>query len=521
MPDFQLFIKAILVVVAFQMVPTRGLSVDYFVSTKGSDSDGNGTQSKPWKTLEYACTKVPPDQGHTIKLSQGIFVELRVIVPTGINIAGAGIDRTILKADPSIYHHPSDPGFSHDKFLIDLSSNSLAIGNQSVKELTIDGDEKKLHGGILVKNRTNVLLKKIKIQRTNFTGIWLWEVKDSRISEAILKDCAWGSAAWSSGSIDITNLERVELDNIQVDENFGYGIKALGTNGPMHYVKVHDNKISVAPFGQWKTDSGGDAPNIAVEFWNVDLVACEFYNNYVDNVISLVMDKEQWRTAKGFSTIRVYNNIIDLEKRAKGNGYALEVSLHDIEIDHNYILRGSHGIVNWDKGGTMMSNWTIHHNIFYGIADQYPTEIVRAQNSGLHNIKFYNNTVEFAGTRTTNLIAVYGGTSENIEIKNNLIINSNTAYNYYPNKILHSEKGTLKNVVVTNNFLSNQILGIIPGKFENNKSGDPKLKKVGNRPLPYYLPESGSPVIDSGVNVGLPFEGSAPDIGAHETFYHK
>ncbi len=183
-------------------------------------------------------------------------------------------------------------------------------------------------------------------------------------------------------------------------------------------------------------------------------------------MISLVMDKEEWRTPKGLSTIRVYNNVVDLETRAKGYGYALEVSLHDIEIDHNYILKGSHGIVNWDKGETMRSNWTIHHNIFYGIADHYPAEIVRAQNSGLHNIKFYNNTIEFTGTRTTNLIAVYGGASENIEIKNNLIINSNTSYNYYPNKILHAENGTLKNVDVTNNFLSNQPLGPVPGKSE-------------------------------------------------------
>ncbi len=237
--------RILLLGIFFYATVFEARSHDYFVSTKGNDSDGNGTQTKPWKSLGFACTKVPANQGHTIKLSEGIFVELRVIVPPGVNIAGAGRDRTILKADPSFYYHPSDPGFSHDKFLIDLSSNSIAMGNQSVKELTIDGDQKKLHGGILVKNRTNILLKRIKIQYTNFTGMWLWEVKDSRVSEAIIKNCAWGSAAWSSGSIDITNLERVELDNIQVDENFGYGIKALGTNGPMHYVKVHDNNISV------------------------------------------------------------------------------------------------------------------------------------------------------------------------------------------------------------------------------------------------------------------------------------
>ena len=93
-------------------------------------------------------------------------------------------------------------------------------------------------------------------------------------------------------------------------------------------------------------------------------------------MISLVMDKEEWRMPKDSTTIRVYNNVIDLETRAKGYGYALEVSLHDIEIDHNYILKGNHGIVNWDQQvELLMDNWNIHHNIFYGIADRYPAEI--------------------------------------------------------------------------------------------------------------------------------------------------
>jgi len=496
-------------------------SNDYYVSIKGSDVNGNGTLSEPWRTLRFACTKISADQGHTIKVGAGVFVEMQILVPTGVNITGAGRDQTILKADPSLYHHPADPGYSHDKLLICLTSNALADGSQSIKDLTIDGDGKKLHGGILIMNRTNVLVKRIKIQNTNFTGIWLWEVKDSRVTEVELKDCAWGSAGWSSGTIDLANLERVEIDHVTVDEGFGNGIKALGTNGQMHYLKVHDNRISVVPKGQWKTNSGDNAPNIAFELWNVDMLGCELFNNYIDNTISLVMDEELWRIPKQTgTTIHVYNNVIDLESRARGNGYAMEISVHNIEIDHNYILKGQHGIVNWDNKGTLMSNWNIHHNIFYGIADVYPAEILRAQHSGLHNVKFYNNTVEFSGTRTTNLIAIYGGKSENVEIKNNLVINSNTSYNFYPNKIIQLENATITNLEVASNFLSNQPLDNVQGTIQNNLSGDPKIRKVGGRPLPYYLPVAGSPVIDSGANVGLPFVGSAPDIGAHETFFH-
>ena len=64
-----------------------------------------------------------------------------------------------------------------------------------------------------------------------------------------LKNSAWASSAWCSGALAISNLLRVEIDHVSVDEGVGYGIKALGTNGPMHYVKFHDNNISVVPTG--------------------------------------------------------------------------------------------------------------------------------------------------------------------------------------------------------------------------------------------------------------------------------
>src|SRR5688572_9450198 len=149
--------RILLLGIFFYATVFEARSDDYYVSTKGNDNGGDGTISKPWRTLRFACSQVSPDQGHTIKLSEGIFVELRVSVPPGVNISGAGRDHTILKADPSFYHHPADPGFSHEMFLIDLSSNAITTGNQSIKDITIDGDNKKLHGGIIVKNRTNVL----------------------------------------------------------------------------------------------------------------------------------------------------------------------------------------------------------------------------------------------------------------------------------------------------------------------------------------------------------------------------
>jgi hypothetical protein len=120
------------------------------------------------------------------------------------------------------------------------------------------------------------------------------------------------------------------------------------------------------------------------------------------------------------------------------------------------------------------------------------------------------------GKKTMNLVGVYGGVSKNVEIRNNLVINSNTSYNWYPNKLLFLENSTVSNLSVTNNLLVNLSLEKNGGLFENNLTEDPKIKKIGGRHTRYYSPKAGSPLIDAGINVNHPFKGSAPDIGAIE-----
>ncbi len=84
----------------------------YYVSTTGNDTSGDGSASNPWKTLMYAVTKVAANQGHTIQVGAGTFIESGLVeVPLGVNITGAGIDMTIFKAASSFYYHPADPGY--------------------------------------------------------------------------------------------------------------------------------------------------------------------------------------------------------------------------------------------------------------------------------------------------------------------------------------------------------------------------------------------------------------------------
>src|SRR5882762_5325995 len=498
-----------------------GFANVYYIATTGNDTSGDGSASNPWRTLKYAVTRVVANQGHTIQVGAGTFIESGLVeVPLGVSIVGAGIDVTIIKADSSFYYHPASPGYATDKFLISLSGYNQLDGNQSLRNFTIDGDAKQLHGGIYVRYRNKVAIDQVKIQNTNFTGIWLWDVKDSQVTNTQLINCSWGSAGFCAGTLNLGNVERVEIAKLNINESTGYGIKAIGPNGynNVYSLKIHDCYVSVNPFGLW---NNGSAPNIAIELWQANLVGCEIYNSYVDNTISLVNSNAIPST--GIQTMRVHDNTIDMETRAKGSGYGLELTIHDAEIDHNYFLKGNYGIANW---GNPMQNWSIHHNTFYALQEIHIGEVVRSQRSGLHNVKLYNNTIEFTGANTMNVVGVYGGASDNIDIKNNLVINSNTGYNYYPNQLVHTEPGaTISSLTVLNNSTTNldagslitSLLNLLNPLINLTTLSNPAVTKTGNRPMPYYVPASGSSLINAGLNVGYAYLGSAPDIGAYES----
>jgi len=507
--------KALTCLAVILLLSVYAKATTYYVSTTGNDTSGDGSTSLPWKTLKYAVGRVAANQGHIIQLSSGTFIESGLIeVPLGVTIIGAGKDVTILKAANNFYYHPSDPGYATDKFLLSLNASASSNGNQTLKNFMIEGDSKQLHGGIYVHYRSNVTIDNVKIQNTNFTGIWLWDVSNSKLKSVYLTNCSWGSTSYSSGALNIGSLQNVEVDDLHVDENTGYGIKAIGPSGnnAISSLKIHDSRVSVAPTGLW---NNGSAPNIAIELWSVVLTSCEIYNTYVDNTISLVNSNSP--PANGIQSIRVHHNTLDMDTRSSGTGYAVELSIHDAEVDHNYFLKGTQGIANWDNA---VRNWDIHHNVFYALQAIYPGEMVRSQWSGLHNVKFYNNTVEFASTQTMNVIGAYGGTSEDLDVWNNLFINNNTVYSYYPNSLIHLENGaTLSNLLVRNNSFDRLPIGTVPGAYTSNLTSDPKIKKSGVRPDPFYQPLLGSPLIDAGIQIGTiipPLTGLLPDIGAYE-----
>lgn len=475
-----------------------------YVSTSGNDASGDGSREAPWRTIHYAMTQAK--DGQTLKLSDGIFAEEPFTVPPGVNIEGQGKTRTIIKPNPSFYYNPPRPGFSPEKYLIHFSSPESTPGNQYIKKLMIDGENKRLHGGIYINRRNGLHVDDIRIQNTNFNGLWLWDTDDTCVTNVELKDCSWGSVEWCNGALNIGNVKNVVIENCIIDEGTGYGIKGLGPDGAItDHLAIHHCHISVNPKGLW---NNGTAPNISIELFN--LKNTEIHDCYVDNHISVAGDDAM----SAERSVRIHHNTIDLGNRAEGKGYGVELNINHAEIDNNFFIKGVYGIVNW---GAAKQHWDIHHNIFYGLESVYPTDVLRSQTGGFHHVRLYNNTIELTGDTPVNLVGAYGGSSSDVSVMNNLIIGTDDdkAFNFN-NVIYVAGNATISNILVSNNFFERLSPSEKQKYLKDNYTGKHGVAQAGSRPLPYYMLTKGSSLIDAGRNAGYGYEGKMPDVGAYE-----
>lgn len=182
--------------------------------------------------------------------------------------------------------------------------------------------------------------------------------------------------------------------------------------------------------------------------------------------------------------------------------------MHDIVVRNCKFLDMRTGNTNW-AGGVMCNgsrNVTIEHNLMYrcqylidgGVGGGVVTFYA-------DNIKVLNNTIDGADVGSQGVITLFD--ASNMTIKNNIFS--------------HLREGTvsfwsgINGVTYANNMFffvpaGMPDVGWGPGGF----AGDPRY--VDPAALDFTL-RANSPAIDAGVDVGLSFEGNAPDIGAFET----
>ena len=314
----------------------------------------------------------------------------------------------------------------------------------------------------------------------------------------------------------------------------------LFRSGWIKDIKIHNNTLTKAAYKGTFPGQSGDW-DFCIELLNMEGV--EINNNTIRGSIDLTYSR---KGTYAFSAWIHHNNL----GRSPANpnfesGIILEFRTESVLIENNILNNVSSGVqfntrtVNNDGGfpnpggGTpaggfsYLLNNTIRNNLFsnlyYGNGSGSAGGIIIVSESGndeqINGLNIYNNTF----TARTGAAPIIGmdfsnqenGNTTNVNIRNNISIGFTYAW-----LAGSSPSPAMNNVVVTHNDAFSNGSGNTPAwpggnptnyTYNNNLSVNPLFVSATD----YHL-QLTSPVIDMGINIGLPYTGNAPDMGYAE-----
>jgi hypothetical protein len=504
-----LFILALLLVTGI----SQAWSATYYIDPNGSDTQGNGSQTNPWYSLSNACSKVRTS-GDTIYIRAGSYTDNNPCnLAVGVNITGAGKDLVTIRS-------------SYAGWYLSGTSTSLTNGNHTISGFILDGNSRHLRSGMQFRNRNNITIRDanfrhiadraIDISVTSSadnppsayaTGILLYNLNIYACASHYTSDNSFGA-------IHINGTRGARLFNLIIDESTTTGQAIKGVYGWHSGLKIYNNKFTVGKYGATN--------GCIIEIWNM-MDDSEIYNNVFNNgMVSFVSGNKN----NGTYSFTFHNNILN-------NSTNNEFSTDDIVI-HNNFFNGSAdidgpvgGIAIWQThrdAATDLRNITIRNNVILnaGNAGIYVTD--KGRSTFFSDINIYNNVIDnVKNTRWEGTGIVLnpkgGSTWQRFNVKNNIIMNNDGA----GIRATGSTLSSIKSIQVTRNcFYGNKggdiyLNGTSSPSVYSNLYTSPGIQWSGLKPTPYYFPaNSTANIVDAGTNVGLPFSGSAPDIGAYE-----
>jgi hypothetical protein len=481
----------------------------YHVSPLGNDSD-SGLEASPWRTIAKACNTVAADQGHVIHIGEGTFTETEILkLKSGVSLIGAGSNKTrilvnhhfslteaVPNANPHVHTFP-------EHFVIQMNGS-----NQVVKGFSLDGQDKRCHGGIFAPWTRDVIFEDLHVSGFRYCGLWIIEANDTILRFSRFKDNTYGNPKASgegggdSGAVQYHRGKNLIIHDNHIEETGnlrpdfgGYAMKAqdrkysVSESNVLEGLKVYNNTLIVPANGAWEN---GKAPAIAAEFLGMALKDCEIYNNTINNHVSLA------GTASLGKGIRIHHNFFNL-----GWGryaYGVEAMMDNLEIDHNHFFGGIYPIALWGK---QAENHNIHHNLFEGAcAGGFANRELLQYKAPVTNLRFINNTIIDNGG-IGRIFALHESTT--YEARNNLILRTLEPKDIWGTEIPGK---------VSHNFFAN-----VTPHGENIMTGDPGITLAEGRPLlpPYYTVKPASPILNKGESISPltdGFTGTAPDLGA-------
>ncbi len=507
----------------------------YFISPFGNDATGNGSSVNPWKTLSKATSTVT-SPGDIIFVTAGNYLETQVCnLAVGVSINGTGVTSVIQSTISTQW-----------TAMINASSGSEGTnGNQSVSNIKLDG-RGITEWGLFMSCRSNFIMFNCTIVDFKDRGVFwagvastgqTWEpaiyATGNKFYNNTLVNCGGYGAGYGRGELNIGGQDGMLIYNNtfildRPSGQNGYCIKYVN-DGWLRGIKIYNNTFNKTPIA---AIMGNNDWPFAIEFAHTT-GGVEIYNNSFTG--AGIDANVQYRRDYAYSMWIHHNTIKNISPNAfRQAGVILEFSTEGIIIENNTMENLAYGVMFTPRSITEnawsgnIRNITIQKNLMLLTQAESGGNFIFFYGDGgaqfqynYDSIQIYNNTMMWKPGYEHQWgiglpFSATGGHIRDIGIKNNIMANATSGSIVQcgpcgPNVI--PDRVSIMNNNTYNCGNANQPvwLGATPTNYSygNNVSIVPVYG-------PDYTLLPGSPLIDVGVQVGLPYSGSAPDKGYFE-----
>ena len=514
-------------------------ATDYYVRTDGSNGNTgtSNTSGGAWLTLVYAAAHTT--SGDIIHVAAGTYTETaQIVLGTGISIEGADSATTIIKSTLTA-------DFTE---MLNMRSAMGTNGNQHISGLQFDG-QGTTFALIRINGRSNVSIYNCSFKDAKMHGVTFaaWSTDDNDpgypgypgaanycTGNSFYNNKMFSCGGWTGttgfGNIQIGGQSGFQLYNDSIIQN-----KPPYENGwPVKYwqggynigLKIHDNYLQHRKQDFTLGDLNWD---FAIEMFNV--AGMEVYNNTIVNGAVDVNGTTStgfntgvggfWCAGYGYQSY-IHDNIFYMESvnTHVQTGVTLEFTIDTTIIQNNTFDKFNIGVLFTPRSGDTIMNVSIQQNLFTNISIAEGSEgyyidcgVYSGTNINFQHLYIYNNTF-LPGTSAPEKgimlpNSTSGGALNDIRIKNCIIKGISGAP-------IQVREGTvaISNLDIQYNDLYGNGNSNLPSYFVTPTPGYTFSNNVNVNPSfgTWYALVEGSTLIDAGVDVGLPYTGTAPNI---------
>ncbi len=448
----------------------------YYVAANDPDaSDANnglyptyqGGQDGPWLTIQHAANTMTA--GDTTYVRAGTYYE------SGTSFA-----------------HSGEPGAP------------IALVSYESEEVVIDGAQSAtdyLSGIVITERRGHYLIQGFTIRNMPWSGIATDENTTEPYRDITIRDCILHDNGWSG--IDLAAVDGFAVENVEAYNNAYYGLSVISSKDGA--LSAANGVVKNSSFHDHTGEEGhGLAINQGYDITVSDSVA---YHNTIHG-----FDVSDWPKYGELSYNLTFERNFSYDNGVAG--FAINSDSHHVVYRNN---------IAWRNGADWAGLGASSGFLCY---------------EGCWHVEWYNNvSIENtdAGFWVEDALGVYGTPEDTLLIFKNNVTHNNGRPEWDERLALVVEGEAWQVIATHNNWglapgMRSAVVGIniVDGEGEIYTTDDINngAFQTGNVSIdPQFVDESlpnvhllaSSPMIDAGTDVGTPFCGAAPDMGAIET----